>query len=81
MFDEKLFFDLCKKYDVDMVKSKGKAKICENRCIRDINGQDIRNIFNTYQTYFDYSIATLNKLEGSYQTYDSDNSDEYLLAC
>lgn len=78
MFNEKLFFELCEKHGVEIRDGKGKPKIYENGIERDITSNDVYNIVNPYQAYFEYEDDNTNlKIEAL----DYCSSDDWALAC
>jgi hypothetical protein len=44
MFNEELFYDLCRKYEVEIREGRGKPKIYEYGIARDLTSNDVYNI-------------------------------------
>lgn len=45
MFNEKLFYEICERYGVEIKEGNGKPQVDDNSVIRNITEQDIKDMF------------------------------------
>ena len=45
MFNEKLFYEICERYNVEIKEGKGKPQVYDDGVLRDLTEQDIREMF------------------------------------
>lgn len=77
MFDEKLFYSLCEKYNVEMSSSATCPMIKNGTEVHAITEDDISRIFSPCQTYFEYPNDKMNtKTDPVFYV-----QDDYAIAC
>ncbi len=78
MFDKNLFYDLCRKYHVELSDSADKPMIKDKDGIHEITQKVIRQIFAPSQTFFEYSDTKTNPdiILNSY-----DLQEDFAVAC
>lgn len=82
MFNEKLFFELCNKYGVEVRDGKKPPMVYDKGIVKEIVKSDVYNIFTSYQAYFDYEDEgkRVNSKFGSYERVWA-NDNDLALAC
>ena len=45
LLDEKLLYEICERYNIEIAEGKGKPQVYDNGVLRDLTEQDIKDMF------------------------------------